>query len=207
VAPDRDAPAAATGGATPARLVRALPDGLLHELDAGDAAQVRPCHRVHPRREARGPRVAYSLSLTLSHSLSLFHTISHLQEASPSTSSPVATATDAARRPSPHLRIHQQMWVLVHHIQHQRMWCWSVVCTSSGSVKAAQLIVEGYGAAALFASLMTLPHALNILAASTRLSAFMPRALWWVRVHASPTTSLDGPDWSNCHCTRIRALP
>jgi hypothetical protein len=101
--------------------LRALLDGLLRELDAGDAEL----------------------------------------EASPgSSSSPVATATDAGIRTSNPIPL---------------LWCWACVIVSC--TKAAQHFVHQGGTAALAMALFGLPYALHILAASTRLSVLLPRAL------------------------------
>jgi hypothetical protein len=106
--------------ASPPRTWCELPDGLLRDLDAGDAEL----------------------------------------EASPSSSSPGDTATDAdADRPP-------------------RPVLWSWICLILFVVKVAQCIRKGYGLAApLRASFVGLPYALHILEASTRLSALLPRAL------------------------------
>jgi hypothetical protein len=85
------------------------------------------------------------------------------QEASPSSSSPGDTASDAAADRPPRANSHPLPWV--------------VTCLIILVVKAAQCVVEGEGSATLFV-LLLLPYALHItLVSSTRLSALLPRAL------------------------------
>jgi hypothetical protein len=84
-------------------------------------------------------------------------------EASPSCSSPVATATGVATPRPPRANRPPLLWV------------WTMIIVSA--VKAGQFIANGSGAAALALCFYGLPYALHILAASTRLFECLPLAL------------------------------
>jgi hypothetical protein len=55
------------------------------------------------------------------------------------------------------------------------LWVWTMILVFC--VKATQFLMEGSGEAACIMVCLSLPHVLHILAARTRLSARLPRAL------------------------------